>query len=202
MRVLTPDVRHPETRPSLIVRLQGHRNEPAWEEFVHAYEPFLRSLAARRGVPSRHVPDVTQQILTAIAKSVEQWTDDGQPASFRRWLSRVGRNVVIRFMERERRQPDPQGGTSMIDLLKDVAAEPDQTLAREYDFELIQWAARQVRQEFRDTSWQAFWETLVAGRPVDEVASELGISPGSIYMSRSRIMARIRAKVQQLDSEA
>ena len=193
-------MRHPETRPSLIVRLQGQRNEPAWEEFVRAYEPFLRSLAAKRGVPSRHVPDVTQQILTAIARSVEQWTDDGRPASFRRWISRVARNVVIRFMARERREPGPQGGTSMVELLHDVAAEPDQALAQEYDFELIQWAAQQVRHEFRETSWRAFWQTLVAGRPVHEVAEEIGVSPGSIYMSRSRIMARIRAKVQQLDS--
>src|SRR4029079_19289254 len=114
-------MRPPETRPSLIVRLKGQRHEPAWEEFVRAYEPFLNSLVARRGVPARHVPDVTPQILAAIARSVEQWTDDGKPGSFRRWLSRVARNVVIRFMTRERRQPGGAGGTEWLQRLDDMA---------------------------------------------------------------------------------
>jgi RNA polymerase sigma-70 factor, ECF subfamily len=193
-------MRYPETRPSLIVRLQGQRNERAWEEFVRAYEPFLNGLVARRGVPGRHVPDVTQQILAAIARSVEQWTDDGQPASFRRWLSRVARNVVIRYMTKERREPAAQGGSAHLDVLQDVAAEPDQAQQQEYDFELILWAAEEVRSEFRPNSWTAFWETLVEGRSVDDVSRRLGVSPGSIYMSRSRIMARIRAKVREADS--
>ena len=61
----------PETRPSLIVRLKGEQNQLAWAEFVSTYEPFLRRLIQRRGVAERHVPDVTQQVLLAIAQSVE-----------------------------------------------------------------------------------------------------------------------------------
>lgn len=77
----------PETNPSLIVRLKSARNELAWTEFVSVYEPFLRRLIQRRGVADRHVPDVTQQVLIAIARSVDGWRDDDDPASFRRWLS-------------------------------------------------------------------------------------------------------------------
>lgn len=192
-------MRYPETRPSLIVRLKGQRNEQAWEEFVRAYEPFLNSLVTRRGVPSRHVPDVTQQILTAIARSVEQWTDDGQPASFRRWLTRVSRNIVIRYMAKERRMPGGQGGSEWLDELREIAAEPDGAQLQAYDFELIFWAAEQVRSEFKATSWSAFWKTLIEGQPVEEVSQQLGVSPGSIYMSRSRIIARIRAKVREAE---
>ena len=93
----------PETRASLILRLKGERNELAWTEFVSTYESFLRQLVGRQGVAERDVADVTQQILAAIAHSVEGWQDDGNPASFRRWLHRVARNVVIKFMARERR---------------------------------------------------------------------------------------------------
>jgi len=42
---------------------------------------------------------------------------------------------------------------------------------------------------------------LIDGRSVADVATELGITPGSIYMSRSRIMARIRAKVREITDE-
>ena len=185
----------PETRPSLIVKLQGQRNELAWAEFVAVYESFLRRLIQRQGVPERHVADVTQQVLAAIAHSVSQWQDDGNPGSFRRWASRVARHVVIKFMTRERRQIGGQGGTELVELLHQVPDDTDEKQNQRYEHELIIWAAEQVRAEFRPTSWQAFWATLVEGRPVAEVAGELKVSAGSIYMSRSRIMARIQAKI-------
>jgi RNA polymerase sigma-70 factor (ECF subfamily) len=194
-------MRQPETRPSLIVRIQGQRNEQAWTEFVSAYEPFLRTLITRQGVPERHVPDVAQQVLAAIARSVENWRDDGNPASFRRWVSRVARNVVIKFMTRERRQIGGQGGTELLKLLDNVPEPQDQDAAQAYEYELILWTAEKVRGEFRETSWKAFWATLIEGRPVADVAAELGVSPGSIYMSRSRIMARIQANVREVLAE-
>jgi RNA polymerase sigma-70 factor, ECF subfamily len=191
----------PETRPSLILRLKGQRNELAWTEFVSVYESFLRRIVGRHGVADRDVPDVTQQILTAIARSVEGWHDDGNPASFRRWLHRVARNAVLKFLARERRQIAGLGGSDFLDVLQQIPEEPGDAQVREYEHELVVWAAEQVRGEFREASWKAFWETLVAGRPVAEVARELGATPGSIYMSRSRIMSRIRSKIQEIGDE-
>ena len=188
----------PETRASLILQLTGQASELAWAEFVSSYEPFLVRLAQRRGVPDRHVPDATQQIFLAIARSVSGWQDDGKPESFRRWLNRVAQNVVIRFMTRERRQPGGIGGSDLIEYLESVAAEPDGQQIAEYERELIVWAADQVRREFRETSWQAFHATVIDGRDVAEVAIELGVSPGSIYMSRSWIMSRIHRIIDQV----
>ncbi len=188
----------PETRRSLIVRLQGDDAERAWGEFLTVYEPFLRHLVTRLGVPQRHTADVVQQVLLAIANSVDGWTDDGRTASFRRWLATVARNIVIKFMNRERRQVGGHGGTELVDLLEQVPATPDREQVHKYEHELIVWAAEQVRAEFIDTSWAAFWATTIDGRSVPDVAADLGVSPGSIYMSRSRIMARIRRKVDEV----
>ena len=188
----------PETQPSLIIRLQGGGNDLAWTQFVAAYEPFLKQLVQRQGVPPRHVADVSQQLLLAVARSVKSWRDDGRQASFRRWLSHVARNVVIKFMTRERREVAGQGGTQFLELLQQLPAEPNQDQVRQYEHELIVWAAEQISHEFRPTSWKAFWETQIAGRSVADVASELGVSAGSIYMSRSRILAKIKAKIAEV----
>jgi RNA polymerase sigma-70 factor (ECF subfamily) len=191
----------PETRPSLILRLKGERNELAWTEFVSAYELFLRQIVRRQGVAEQDLPDVAQQLLTAIARSIESWRDDGNPASFRRWLHRVARNVAIKFITRERRQIGGRGGTDFVELLHQLPEKASEDQIRAYEHELVVWAADQVRGEFHATSWKAFWETLVAGRSVREVAQDLGVTPGSIYMSRSRIMARIRVKIREVDEE-
>lgn len=188
-----------ETRKSLIVRLKNEQNDSAWRDFFCTYEGFLQRLVQRQGVPERHVPDVTQQILLVIAKSVDGWKDDGNAASFRRWLSAVSRNVVIRFMSRERKQAGGVGGSDLIAVLQTVEAAPDENSTRQYEHELIVWAAEQVRHEFLEASWRAFWLTVIDGQPVEAVARELRVSPGSIYMSRSRIMAKIKARIADVN---
>lgn len=189
---------NPDTRPSLIVRLADTRDQSAWWAFVDHYEPFLKHLVTRLGVPPSHVADATQQVLIAIAGSVSGWTDDGNEASFRRWVSRVARNVVIKFMTRQRRQVGAVGGSDAIRALNDQSLQSDPTIEQQYEHELILWAAEQVRSEFAATSWQAFFATMIEDQPVDEVASDLGVTPGSIYMSRSRIIKRIREIVAEV----
>ena len=188
-----------QTRHSLIVRLKNEQNELAWREFVCAYEGFLHQFVRRQGVPERHIPDVTQQILLAISKSIDGWKDDGNTASFRRWLSTISRHVALRFMSRERKQAGGVGGSDLMDALQKIEDRPDEQLSRRYEHELIVWAAEQVRTEFLASSWKAFWSTVIEQRPVDAVAAELGVSAGSIYMSRSRIMARIKTKVAEVE---
>jgi RNA polymerase sigma-70 factor (ECF subfamily) len=190
-----------ETRQSLIVRLKSEQNELAWRDFVCTYERFLDQLARRQGVPERHIPDVTQQILLTIARSIDGWKDDGNVASFRRWLSTVSRNVVIRFMARERKQAGGIGGSELLAQLQNVEDKPDEKYIQRYQHELVVWAAEQVRHEFLDTSWRAFWATVIEEQAVDKVAAELKVTPGSIYMSRSRIMARIRKKVAEVEHD-
>jgi RNA polymerase sigma-70 factor (ECF subfamily) len=195
-------MRPPETRHSLIVRLKDQRNNLAWTEFICAYEPFLMRLVRKQGTPERHVADVSQQLLITIAKSVEGWTPDGKSASFRRWLGCVARNVVIKFMMRERKQITGQGGSDFLTLLEDVAdVSINADEIKRYEQELILWAAEQVRSEFRENSWRAFWETQVEGRSVVDVAKELGVKTGAIYMSRSRVFARIRSRIEEVLDE-
>lgn len=166
---------------------------------MSVYEPFLTQLVRRQGTPAHQVSDVTQQILMAIVRSVDDWVDDGRPASFRRWLGRVARNAAIKFLARERRHVRGYGGNeflSQFDQIPDAVI--DEQRIQQYDHEMIVWAAEQVRTEFRETSWKAFWATQIEGRPVAEVAEELGISAGSIYMSRSRIVIRIRERIEKV----
>ena len=101
-------------------------------------------------------------------------------------------------MTKERKHGGAKGGTEVVELMQAVADEPDQQQIQRYEHELIVWAAEQVKSEFIESSWAAFWATTIDGRSVSGVASELNITPGSIYMSRSRIMARIKTKVNEV----
>jgi RNA polymerase sigma-70 factor (ECF subfamily) len=58
------------------------------------------------------------------------------------------------------------------------------------------WAATQIREEFSDDTWKAFWLTAVEEIEVDAAALALGHTRGSVYALRSRVMKRLKQKVE------
>ena len=193
----------PETNLALIARLKRPADERAWQEFVGAYEPFLLRMLVRRGLSDTDSRDVVQQIFLAVCRSLKHWNPDGEEGSFRRWLSGVTRNTMLKFLRSQRNQPIGRGGSDFLNLQAELPSKDsgNDELQREYEREVFLFAAEQVRREFRDQSWQAFWRTTIEGQPVDDVARDLEVERGTVYMSRSRIMARIRARITELGEQ-
>ena len=60
-------------------------------------------------------------------------------------------------------------------------------------------AAEQIRSEFQDSTWQAFWQTNMEGKATKEVAESLGMTVGAVYIARSRVLARLKQQIQQAE---
>ena len=191
----------PQTRSSLLQRLQGERDERAWGEFLDIYEPLVVRLMRRRGLQESDARDATQQVLLRISRAIGRYRPDGADASFRRWLYRIARNVVVTLLMQQPRQPQLLDDARLEEAIDSAAASgPDSDeFDQEYRQQVLAWAAEQVRCEFRPATWQAFVETGIQGRPIAEVARELNLSPGSVYVARSRIIARLRIKVAEFE---
>ena len=69
---------------------------------------------------------------------------------------------------------------------------------QEYDRKVFTWAANRVKNEFQPSTWQAFWMTAVDGHNAGEVGQRLGLSPGAVYVAKSRVLARLREEVSEL----
>ncbi len=194
----------PETRASLLIRVRNPADQAAWYEFVEIYRPVILRLARQKGMQEADADDVAQQVLVAVAKAVEQREHDPKRAKFRTWLNRVAHNAILNALTRGR--PDRgAGGSNLLPALRQHASHngPDSDLLRlERRREIFRWAARQVRKEFQQETWEAFWQTAVEGRAIDAVASELDRNPGAIYAARSRVMRRIREKVAEYEQES
>jgi RNA polymerase sigma-70 factor (ECF subfamily) len=193
----------PETRRSLLLRIKDRDDARAWEEFVEIYEPLLYRLVRTKGLQHADAQELTQETLLAVASAIERWNPDRDKGSFRGWLFCIARNMTINFLTR--RRPDQQGGGGTdfrlaLEQHPDPASELTTAFEQEYERELFDWAARQVRREFHESTWQAFWRTAVEGQPIPEAAAALGLSLGAVYMARTRAMARIKARIRELES--
>jgi RNA polymerase sigma-70 factor (ECF subfamily) len=157
--------------------------------------------------------DLVQEVLRAVAGAAGRWTPDAQRGTFRGWLYTIARNRLLNSLRTERRHGRAAGGSEvqrLIELVPDNNA-PDGSGdgrdddSREIDIEyrrrLFLAAARSIEPDFSRSTWQAFWQSAVLSREVATVASELGLSTGAVYIARSRVLARLKRRVQELAGE-
>ncbi len=195
----------PTTRQSLVLRLRNLDDQAAWAEFVGIYEPLVYQLARRKGLQDADARDLCQEVFRAVAGAIERWDPDPEKGRFRGWLFRIARNLMVNYFAEERRHARGTGSTSVYELLNAEPAQDAQAeaeFAAEFQRQAFRWAAGQVHNEFADATWQAFWKTGVENRPIEEVARELGVSVGAVYIARSRVLARLRERVQQLTHDS
>jgi RNA polymerase sigma factor (sigma-70 family) len=194
----------PITRSSLLGRLRDSRDERAWAEFVEVYGPLIHRLARKRGLQEADASDLAQEVYRAVARAIERGDYDPEKGSFRGWLFRIARNLMINLMIRQGRHPKGTGDSEMGALLEaQPAPHPEESalIDSEYKLRLLQWATGRVRGEFSETTWAAFWRAGVEGGRAKEVAEALGMTPGAVYRCKSRVMARIREEIAGVEGE-
>ena len=191
----------PETRMSLLYRVRDGRNDEAWEEFVGIYEPLVYRLARRRGLQDADAREVSQDVLVAVAGAIDRWEPTSGVGSFRAWLFRIARNLVINFLVAQQRRPTATGDTNMLQLLDEQwtpSSDDSSLFDDELRRQLFRSAAQNVRPSFQVPTWEAFFRTCVGGEAIESVAKDLGLSVGSVYAARSRIIARLGKEVRRL----
>jgi len=190
----------PETRASLLVKLRDHQNASAWQDFTDLYTPVIRKTALRMGLQVADVENVVQEVLLAVSQSIDQWLDNPQRGSFRGWLSRIAKNKTLDLLTRKATRPE-SGPSREWDAIPAALSSLSSYWDQEYRWELLVRAAKHVREAVAEATWQAFWLSTIENRPIADVARQLGVRQGLVYLSRCRVLDRIRKLVKQWESE-
>ena len=102
----------PETRKSLLLRLK-HTNtstanasldpaqQQAWADFVVIYEPLIYRLARAKGLQHADAQDMTQDVFATVGGAIDRFDAEAK-GSFRGWLFRITRNLVINHLTRDK----------------------------------------------------------------------------------------------------
>jgi RNA polymerase sigma-70 factor (ECF subfamily) len=194
----------PLTRQTLIAKIRDPADAHAWREFLALYEPLVYRLARNKGLQDADARDVCQEVFRAVARAIDRWEPDSGRGTFRGWLFTIARNLCVNALTRRDPFAAGAGDTRNLDLLAEIpAADPAASAAfdAEYRRRLFRWAAEQVKGEFAPNTWRAFWLTAVDERPAAYAARELGMTAGAVYIARSRVLARLRQRIEQLGDD-
>jgi len=181
----------------LLARLQDSGDVSAWAEFESIYRPAIYRFVRRRNLQPADADDLTQQVMIAVAKKVEQW-DPEHTGSFRAFLLTVARNMTLNHL----RQAREHRGSKMLEVSSDDSAEMESEIDWEFRRAVFRSVAQMVRKEFKPSTWDAFWLVAVLGHSPESAARQLGVSLGVVYTCKSRVIKRIRDRIAELDLDA
>ncbi len=190
----------PLTRASLLVQLRDGDNTDAWHEFVRLYGPVVYGFARKRGLQDADAADLMQDVMRSVSSAIGRLDYDRKQGTFRGWLFTITRNKVFNFLSARRIRPQGSGDTTTNKLLEThpEAVDGADTWELEYQRRLAAIAMEQVQTEFQESTWRAFWLTAVEGQSAADVAQQLKLSSGAVYVAKSRVLARLKQEVDNL----
>jgi RNA polymerase sigma-70 factor (ECF subfamily) len=179
----------------LLQRLRQPGEEQAWQRFTELYTPLLYYWTRRLGLQPQDAADVVQEVFTVLVRKLPEFAYD-RGKSFRNWLRTVTFNKWRDLLRRRIQAPQQaEEGALAAVVAPDTG---DWVGEEEYRQHLIRRALEIMQAEFQPSTWKACWEYVVAERPAAEVAAELGISVGSVYVAKSRVLSRLRQELEGL----
>jgi RNA polymerase sigma-70 factor (ECF subfamily) len=186
----------------LLLRLRDLRDAEAWSQFVALYLPMVFKYLRRRGLQDADAADVAQEVLRSVAAALPGFAYDASRGSFRGWLLTVTRSRAANWGQARRRQPAALTDSALRDRVDQRSADAERrTWEDDFRESLLALATERVQPGVKPATWQAFWRTSVLHQPAESVAADLGMSLGTLYVARSRVLARLRAAVRELEAQ-
>ena len=183
------------TPASLLYRLRQPEEATAWARFVDLYTPLLFHWSKKLGEQESDQADLVQDVFLILWRKLPEFEYDSGK-SFHAWLKTI-------FINRYRSRLRNRDATGLPDTLrpqKDSYSDDfSQQLADDDDRKhLIRQAFRLIETEFSDLQQQVFREYVIEEQSPTVVAAKLGLSPGTVYSIKSKILSRLRQELHQL----
>ncbi len=189
------------TRLTLLLRLRSRTDQMSWREFHERYGELLLRYARRRGASHEDAEDIVQEVETSVFKAMQGFAYDGTRGRFRAYLRTAVVHVMARRAAREARQPEPLDPNALDYVNAVTQAAQDNYWEHEWRLHRLRWALRAVAAEFEPATLDAFRLHVLMGKPVKDTSENLGISIASVYQAKSRVLKRVKDKLDSLDPE-
>lgn len=187
----------PVTSMTLVGRLKL-QDPSAWRQLAELYGPLVYSWVRISGLNEHDAADVVQEVFSAVHASLDRFRKEQPADRFRDWLWTITRRRTCDHLRKLGKQVIAKGGSDAYQQLQEFPEEipsADDPQAASAEAELVRRALDLVRNEFEDRTWQACLQTAVDGRNPADVAADLGMSVGALYVARSRVLKRLRQEL-------
>jgi len=193
------DVQRTTTTTALLEGLFDDADGAIWREFDTRYRPIILGVARKLGLTDEDAADVAQDTLARFVQEYRAGRYDRTRGRLRSWLIGIVKYRVSDLRRKQAVRREARGESGFLGLAED--ADCDALWDAERRQVLLQQAMDELREHGRtnERTIRAFELYAIAGRPVEEVAAELALTPQDVYMAKSNVAQRLRAILERLD---
>jgi RNA polymerase sigma factor (sigma-70 family) len=197
------------TRASLLERLKDLEDQDSWQEFYSTYRKLIFSFALKHGLSGTEAEEVVQETVITVVRNLAEFRYDPQRCGFKTWLL----NLTlwrIRDQLRKRqpgvapshRRPGEEDRTATVERLPGPEWERlEIAWEEEWKNHLLERALEKVRAHVEEKQFQIFDLYVRQHWSAREVARSLGVSMARVYVTKHRVSALLRKRVEQLKQE-
>ena len=179
------------TSVSLLKRLRDGDDAVTWHEFFDRYWRAMYMFAKRRGCSEQTAQDVVQEAILTVFEKRAVFNYDPVRGRFRNWLFKIVSQKLALYRRRQdatlKRPRDEQAG-----LMAEEPILPESKWEAAFEHNLLLALLEVVRSEVNPRTYQAFELTTLYEMPGSKVAKLTGMTRNAIYLSRKRVMQRLR----------
>jgi len=198
------------TQTSLLARVKLNDRD-AWFRFCELYTPLI-CFWCRGQLPAAEVDDVVQEIFARLVTSIHRFHNDAPNHRFRSWLWTVARNVMIDYRRADVRRAAadreaPLQRASARESMRhsanaphnlDLPVDDEDVVPAEQVNGLFFRMLEQIRLNYDERTWRAFWRVVVDEQPTADIARELGMSQNYVRQIKARLLRRLREEFGEL----
>lgn len=174
-------------------------NDTAWVRLVYRYQGQITVWCQKLGLQLADAENVTQEVLVRLTKKIHLY--DPKKAPFAAWLRRVTVHVCRNYVRKQTKAATGSGDTEQMLRLQEVSDDSEgfwDRINAEADRHLLKAALERTRQKVTKEAWRMFEMTAMQKIPGGDVATQLGVTPQSVYSARHRVMLVLREQLAAL----
>ena len=168
---------------------------------MELYAPLMRKWLRAYEVNEADADDLVQDVLTVVSQELPNFKHNERIGAFRNWLRRILVHRLQNYWRGRKQHPPAKGGSRLLEQLNQLSDENSQ-LSRvwneQHDRDVIARLMELVRPRFEPKTWEAFRRQMFEGDKAADVAADLGLGIGSVYMARNRVLAALRGEADGL----
>jgi RNA polymerase sigma factor (sigma-70 family) len=179
-----PEAHWPDAR---LVRACAEGSQRAWAAMIERYQNLIYSIPYKQGFAPDDAAEIFQSVCLSLLTELPRLRD---PQALPAWLIRTTTHRCYRFRKQQARW---LGEEAAPDQAASAEPEVEERLRQGQQEQMLRQAIAALPPRCRELLSMLFTET--PPRPYDAIARQLGLARGSVSLTRSRCLERLRREL-------
>lgn len=188
----------PLTSTTLLRGLASSAQNARWGEFIVRYEPLMKAYLATH-FPTLEADDIVQETLLALMKALPRYTyNPEENGFFHNYLTGIVKRKALDSLAANQRVAE------IKERAQNEAVAPGCGVHEQEDqswrFSVYEIALQQMLgdEEISVRDKEIFTRTSIKGDSPEKIAEDFGVTVNVVYLTKSRLMKRLRETVKAL----